>query len=54
MARDKVFDLAVMTGLAFQVLVDDDELRSSLTATGRALADGGRFAFETRNPRARA
>lgn len=48
------FELAVMMGHAFQCLVDDDELRASLTATRYALVDGGRFTFETRNPRARA
>jgi SAM-dependent methyltransferase len=48
------FDLATMTGHAFQVLVGDDELRASLAAIHRALVDGGRFAFETRNPLARA
>lgn len=54
MAFDREFDLAVMTGHAFQVLVGDEELRASLTAIRRALADGGRFGFETRNPLARA
>jgi ubiquinone/menaquinone biosynthesis C-methylase UbiE len=54
MAWDREFDLAVMTGHAFQFLVGDDDLRASLTAIRRALADGGRFAFETRNPLARA
>jgi hypothetical protein len=44
------FDLIVMTGHAFQVLLEDDYLRTSLSAIGRALADGGRFVFETRNP----
>lgn len=48
------FDLAVMTGHAFQVLVADDELRRSLRAIRAALVDGGRFAFETRHPQARA
>ncbi|MYB22510.1 MAG: class I SAM-dependent methyltransferase [Chloroflexi bacterium] len=48
------FDLVVMTGHAFQVLVGDDELRDALRAIHRALAAGGRFAFETRNPLARA
>jgi ubiquinone/menaquinone biosynthesis C-methylase UbiE len=48
MAFDREFDLAVMTGHAFQVLVSDEELRASLTAIRRALADGGRFGFETR------
>lgn len=54
MTWDGEFDLAVMTGHAFQVLVGDDELRASLTAVRRALAAGSRFAFETRNPLARA
>jgi signal transduction histidine kinase len=36
------------------VLVADEDVRASLAAIGRALVDGGRFAFETRNPRARA
>jgi SAM-dependent methyltransferase len=48
------FDLVVMTGHAFQVFVTDEELRTSLTAIRSALAEGGRFAFETRNPSARA
>jgi hypothetical protein len=43
-----------MTGHAFQVLVTDDELRVSLRAVRAALRPGGRFAFETRNPAARA
>jgi SAM-dependent methyltransferase len=47
------FDLIVMTGHAFQVLIDDDELRRSLAAARQALTDTGRFAFETRNPLAR-
>ena len=48
------FDLIVMTGHAFQTLVTDDELRVSLQAVRRALSPGGCFAFETRNPKARA
>ncbi len=47
---DGEFDLVVMTGHAFQVLVDDEEILSSLTAIRRALAGSGRFVFETRNP----
>lgn len=53
-AWDQESDLVVMTGHAFQVLLDDDELRASLRAVRSALTDGGRFAFETRNPPARA
>ncbi len=48
------FDLVVMTGHAFQVLVEDQELRSALAAMRVALTTGGRFAFETRNPLVRA
>lgn len=48
------FDLVVMTGHAFQVLVSDDQIRAALAAIRLALAPGGRFAFETRNPLARA
>jgi SAM-dependent methyltransferase len=48
------FDLLVMTGHAFQVLLGDDELRAFLAAARRALTVGGRLAFETRNPLARA
>lgn len=51
---DGEFDLVVMTGHAFQVLLTDDELRAALAAVRTALAAGGRFAFETRNPSARA
>ncbi len=42
-----------MTGHAFQVLVEDDELRSSLAAIRSALTGDGRFVFETRNPSVR-
>jgi SAM-dependent methyltransferase len=48
------FDLVVMTGHAFQVFLTDDQVRASLAAFHDALASGGRFAFETRNPSARA
>ena len=48
------FDLAIMTGHAFQCLVTDDDLRASLAAIHAALRDSGRFAFETRHPQARA
>lgn len=51
---DGEFDLVVMTGHAFQVLVDDDDLRASLTAISEALTGAGRLAFDTRNPLARA
>ncbi len=47
------FELVVMTGHAFQVLVDDAAQRSALAAVRAALTDAGRFAFETRNPAVR-
>jgi SAM-dependent methyltransferase len=51
---DRAFDLIVMTGHAFQELVEDDEIRAALAAIRTALTDDGRFAFETRNPLDRA
>lgn len=50
---DGAFELAVMTGHAFQVLITDAEVRQALLAVRSALAPGGRFAFETRNPEVR-
>jgi SAM-dependent methyltransferase len=47
---DQLFELVIMTGHAFQVLVSDDELRNSLGAIQAALTQDGRFVFETRNP----
>ena len=51
---DREFDLAIMSGHAFQELVSDEELRQNLAAVRAALSDTGRFVFETRNPGARA
>lgn len=51
---DGEFDLVVMTGHAFQELVDDEEIRSCLRAVRAALGADGRFVFESRNPAARA
>ncbi|MPZ15900.1 MAG: methyltransferase domain-containing protein [Chloroflexi bacterium] len=47
---DREFDLIVMTGHAFQVFVEDDQLRASLAAIRSALTEHGLFVFETRNP----
>ncbi|MEX2629093.1 MAG: hypothetical protein WD341_04075 [Tistlia sp.] len=44
------FDLAVMTGHAFQVLLEDAAIAATLAAVRRLLRPGGRFAFESRNP----
>ncbi|WP_225849819.1 trans-aconitate 2-methyltransferase [Streptomyces sp. HPF1205] len=48
------YALATMTGHAFQDLVTDEDIRASLAAVRGALRPGGRFAFETRHPQARA
>ena len=47
------FDLVVMTGHAFQVLVENYQLRESLASIRSALTLDGRFVSETRNPLAR-
>lgn len=49
-AWEREFDLVVMTGHAFQVLVADEEIRVALAAIRRALTDSGRFAFDIRHP----
>jgi len=48
------FDLVVMTGHVFQLFLGDGDVRAALRGVRRCLAPGGRFAFETRNPAARA
>lgn len=53
-AWDSEFELVVMTGHAFQVFIEDDQLGEALASIRAALKPGGRFAFETRNPSARA
>ncbi|MEU1723907.1 class I SAM-dependent methyltransferase [Nonomuraea sp. NPDC005692] len=50
---NREFDLVIMASNAFQCLVSDRELSASLVAIRRALRDGGRFAFDTRNPQVR-
>jgi SAM-dependent methyltransferase len=51
---DADFDLVFMTGHVFQVFLTDDDVREQFTAIRKALKPEGRFAFETRNPGARA
>lgn len=48
------FDLAIMTGHVFQVFTDDADVDAVLAGLRRHLASGGRLAFESRNPLARA
>ena len=52
-AWDGEFDLAIMTGHAFQQLIGDEEIRASIAAIQSALAPDGVFAFESRSPLAR-
>jgi SAM-dependent methyltransferase len=47
-------DLVTMTGNAAQAIVDDDAWQGTLRGVRDALAPGGRFVFETREPSARA
>jgi len=51
---DRRFDLIVMTGHVFQFFLTDEDVQAVLGTMRRHLADGGRVAFETRNPRRRA
>jgi SAM-dependent methyltransferase len=50
LADDVSFDVAVMTGHAFQCLLDDDAVRALLRGVAARLRVGGRFLFESRNP----
>ncbi len=47
---DKRYDLIIMTGHAFQVLLTDEEVGETFAMVRRQLAPGGRFVFESRNP----
>jgi SAM-dependent methyltransferase len=47
---DRHFDIAFMTGHAFQVLLTDEDVHAALVNIWRHLKPGGIFAFETRNP----
>jgi SAM-dependent methyltransferase len=47
-------ELAIMTGHVAQVFLDDAAWERNLSDIHRALAPGGRLAFESRNPAARA
>ena len=52
-AYEGEFELILMTGHVFQVFLTDEEIAATLAAVRAALADSGRFAFETLNPRLR-
>jgi len=45
------FDLILMTGHGFQILLSDADILAALATMRMHLNEGGRVAFETRNPR---
>lgn len=47
----RLFDLIVMTGHAFQILLTDTDTLAVFATMRRHLKESGRIAFETRNPR---
>lgn len=44
------FDLVVMTGHAFQVFLDDEDMRAVCETIAMHLSPTGRFVFDSRNP----
>lgn len=49
---DKRFDIAIMTGNAFQAFLSDEMLAGALNSISNHLDNGGRFIFDTRLPTA--
>jgi SAM-dependent methyltransferase len=47
---DRQYDLVIMTGHAFQVLLDNEAIAATLAMVRRHLATNARFVFESRNP----
>jgi SAM-dependent methyltransferase len=47
---ERRFDLVIMTGHAFQVLLDDADVAAALATMRRQLAPDGMAVFESRNP----
>ncbi|WP_410676938.1 class I SAM-dependent methyltransferase [Amycolatopsis sp. cmx-4-68] len=54
LALNRVFELVTMTGHAFQVLLDDEDVFAALRAMRSHVTAGGHVVFETRNPCSRA
>lgn len=52
--EDAQFDLVLMTSHVVQAIADDEEWRRTLADVRRVLAPGGRLAFDSRDPQARA
>lgn len=46
----KTFDLVIMTGHAFQVLLEDADVRNTFCSVKKLLNASGQFVFESRNP----
>ena len=53
-APSEAFDLALMTSHVAQVFVEDDAWAETVRHLARALSPGGRLAFDSRDPAARA
>ncbi|MFN3211982.1 MAG: class I SAM-dependent methyltransferase [Henriciella sp.] len=47
---DQKFDLIIMTGHAFQVLLTDAQVEATMVTMAQHLSPGGTVAFESRNP----
>lgn len=47
---DETFDLIIMTGHAFQVLIEDEDIRATFNTIKKLLSAEGSFVFESRNP----
>lgn len=47
---DKLFDLVIMTGHAFQVLLEDADILATFSAVRKHMDSDCLFAFESRNP----
>ncbi len=47
---DERFDLIIMTGHAFQVLLNDEDIQATLKTMRDHIAQDGTLAFESRNP----
>jgi hypothetical protein len=47
---DRRFDLVLMTGHTFQIFLSDEDAAAVLSTMRGHLKEGGRVAFETRNP----
>lgn len=46
----ETFDLIIMTGHAFQVLIEDEDIRATFNTVKKLLSADGSFVFESRNP----